>query len=126
MVSGELVSATLSDRISTVTLPDPARAIRDDHHDLEHLLFNRLQRSGLRKPSAPGEVRSLAIPGFRDPAEANFFGLPGTASSRQRLFCGTGLSPPSPSPLLVRDHGQERRLSLEGSHLLVVVAANLA
>jgi hypothetical protein len=40
MVSGEamaeLVSATLSDRISTVTLPDPARAIRDDHHDLEH------------------------------------------------------------------------------------------
>jgi hypothetical protein len=32
----ELVSATLSDRISAVTLPDPARAIRDDHHDLEH------------------------------------------------------------------------------------------
>jgi hypothetical protein len=25
-----------TDRISAVTLPDPARAIRDDHHDLEH------------------------------------------------------------------------------------------
>jgi hypothetical protein len=34
---------------------------------------------------------------IRDPArEANFFGFPGTASSRQRLFCGTGLSPPAP------------------------------
>ena len=47
----ELVSATLSDRLadytavylfhdrvpsSRVTLPDPATAIRDDHHDLEH------------------------------------------------------------------------------------------
>jgi len=47
----ELVSATLSDRsadctavylfhervpYSHVTLPDPATAIRDDHHDLEH------------------------------------------------------------------------------------------
>jgi hypothetical protein len=45
----ELVSATLSDAdctavylfhdrvpYSRVTLPDPARAIRDDHHDLEH------------------------------------------------------------------------------------------
>jgi hypothetical protein len=32
----ELVSATLSDRISAVTLPDPARAIRDDHHDLDY------------------------------------------------------------------------------------------
>jgi hypothetical protein len=53
MVSGEamaeLFSATLSDRISTVTLPDPARAIRDDHHDLEHLLFSRPQRSCLKE-----------------------------------------------------------------------------
>jgi hypothetical protein len=47
----ELVSATLSDRSADctavylfhervpyphVTLPDPATAIRDDHHDLEH------------------------------------------------------------------------------------------
>jgi hypothetical protein len=37
---------------------------------------------------------------IRDPArEANFFGFPGTASSRQRLFCGTGLSP---QPLIFR------------------------
>jgi hypothetical protein len=32
----ELVSATLSDRSAHVTMPDPATAIRDDHHDLEH------------------------------------------------------------------------------------------
>jgi hypothetical protein len=31
-----------------------------------------------------------------------FFGFSGTASSRQRLFCGTGLSPPNPSPSEVR------------------------
>jgi hypothetical protein len=35
------LAATLSDRISAVTLPDPARAIRDDHHDLEHFQQSR-------------------------------------------------------------------------------------
>ena len=33
--------------------------------------------------------------GLRWSAEANFFGFPGTVSPRQRLSCGSGLSPPA-------------------------------
>jgi len=64
---------------------------------------------GPQEPSAPvGVLTSRHKKELRNtlatavPRSPIFFGLPGTASSRQRLFCGTGLSPPSPSPLLVR------------------------
>ena len=66
-----------------------------------------LLRTVPRRPARRGIVftafsrRRVGLRGaqetIRDPArEANFFGFPGTASSRQRLFCGTGLSPPAP------------------------------
>jgi hypothetical protein len=66
-----------------------------------------LLRTVPRRPARRGIVftafsrRRVGLRGaqetIRDPArEANFFGYPGTASSRQRLFCGTGLSPPAP------------------------------
>ena len=66
-----------------------------------------LLRTVPRRPARRGIVftafsrRRVGLRGaqetIRDPArKANFFGFPGTASSRQRLFCGTGLSPPAP------------------------------
>ena len=83
MVSGEamaeLVSATLSDAdctavylfhdrvpYSRVTLPDPARAIRDDHHDLEHFEQSRRIGRNSRRSISPAEplwcrIRALTI-----------------------------------------------------------------
>jgi hypothetical protein len=63
-----------------------------------------LLRTVPRRPARRGIVftafsrRRVGLRGaqetIRDPArEANFFGFPGTASSRQRLFCGTGRQP---------------------------------
>ena len=65
---------------------------------------------GPQEPSAPvGVLTSRHKKELRNtlatavPRSPIFFGLPGTASSRQRLFCGTGLSPPTaPHPSEVR------------------------
>jgi hypothetical protein len=70
---------------------------------------SRTERAVLRLRIAPAAAQQDSANAYRDhrgrrslelriQRKPIFFGLPGTASSRQRLFCGTGLSPPSPSP----------------------------